>query len=158
MVPVLLIISVRSAQIEDMISASVAGTRPPVVFLSLLFANWSSLFRTIRSRCLIMPLMFGWVAVRAHYEKNHTHWVQHHPYLLSPCLQQMELDQRGKSQTLDWTSLPQWCQADYQTQSLQVVHLVHCFGHCSWRNFANLKYIGLENTTGCSWRVQSDSD
>ena len=93
MVPVLLIISVRSAQIEDMISASVAGTRPPVVFLSLSFANWSSLFRTIRSRCLIMPLMFWWVAVRAHYEKNHTHWVQHHPYLLSPCLQQMELAQ-----------------------------------------------------------------
>ena len=74
-------------------SIRVAGTRPPVVFLSLLFANWSSLFRTIRSRCLIMPLMFWWVAVRAHYEKNHTHWVQHHPDLLSPCLQQMELAQ-----------------------------------------------------------------
>ena len=77
------------------------------------------------------------------------------PHLLSPRMRQAELDQKGNSQTLACTSLPLWCKADYQTQSLQVIH---CLVLAGWRIIA--KYFWLDNATleHCSWRIKSDSN
>ena len=57
----------------------------------------------------------------------------------------MELDQGGNSRTLAWTSLPLWCKADCQTQSLEVVHFLVT---ADWRNIA--KYLGLETALQCT--------
>ena len=88
------------------------------------------------------PPMLWTVVVRPHQERNHPHKGQHRGHLRSPRRRQMArvLDQRGNCRTLAWTSLPLWCKADCETQSLQVVHFLVTAG---WRNIA--KYLGLEN-------------
>ena len=115
---------VQVSTVQTQFHHRVVGTRPSaglrIIFLPWMCVIWFSLFRrqcpTITPRCLRGRLF----VLTAHREMNHPHRGQHRPHLWSPRRQHMELDQRGNGQTLAWTSLPRWCKADCQTQSLQV--------------------------------------
>ena len=150
--PALSFNSARSAQVRDIISALELSGRNhqfngPIVLLPFPCAIRSSLFR---HRCLPIALRCfrRWLFLLI---RNESWWS-------SSSVSAHAAGGAGSERQQSNTSLhiaASVVKADYQTQSLQVIH---CLVLAGWRIIA--KYFWLDNATleHCSWRIKSDSN